>query len=98
MFPNKIQVGGIGYAVQTVPFVEIDQNRNYQGACRPRLAVIEVLNDLAEDRQKQVLAHELIHAMMFEAGINDHDEDMVERLGIVFHQVLKDNDFTFMRS
>jgi hypothetical protein len=30
-----------------------------------------------------------------EAGYNDHDEDMVNRLGIILHQVLKDNRFDF---
>jgi Zn-dependent peptidase ImmA (M78 family) len=95
MIPNKVKVAGVEYQVKEVPFVEIEHNRNYQGACRYSESTIEILNSLSKDRKEQVFVHELLHAIFNEAGYNDHEEDMVNRLGIILHQVLKDNRFDF---
>jgi hypothetical protein len=59
--------------------------------------IIEVDPDMAKDRKANVLIHELLHAMLFEAGYDEQDEDQVRRLGNVLSQVLRDNDFGFMR-
>jgi hypothetical protein len=39
----------------------------------------------------------LLHACLFEAGYDEQDEEQVRRLGNVLTQVLRDNDFGFMR-
>jgi len=93
--PSSIRVAGIDYDVIEKDFVEIDGNRNYQGSCCYTKAKIELLNSLSKDRKEQVLIHELVHAIFNEAGFDNQEEDVVNRLSIVLYQVLKDNNLYF---
>lgn len=95
MIPAKVNVCGIEYDVIEKDFVEINHNRNYQGACSYSDGTIEVLKELQETRKEQVFCHELVHAMFNEAGFDEQDEDTVNRLGIVLYQVLKENKLYF---
>lgn len=58
---------------------------------------IEIDSDMSLTRKHNVLIHELLHAMLFEAGIEAQDEDLVNRLAHVLHQVMRDNDFDFIK-
>ena len=58
--------------------------------------LIEINDKIHKTRQDQTLVHELTHAMFFEAGLED-EEDLVNRLGLILYQVLKDNDFSWLR-
>lgn len=90
---RKIKVGGINYQVVEKPFIEVDGDKNMLGSCSCENSTIEILESMNEERKEQVLAHELTHAIFLEAGYDfaDQDEDMVNRVGNVLHQVLKDN-------
>lgn len=88
----KIKVGGVDYSVNKVPFVEINGSRDFLGLCDYYKSVIEYDTALKLDRKGQVVIHELVHAIFHEAGFNAQEEDTVNRLGIVLHQVIKDND------
>ena len=89
---ENYKIGQINYSVQFKEFVIIEEEAFYQGSCDYEKCEITILERLDETRQEQVLAHELVHALLFEAGFNqEHDEDMVQRLGIVLHQFLNDN-------
>ena len=95
MIPNNVSVVGINYKVVEKPYIEIDGSRDYQGACFYATTEIQLLNDLSDERKKQVFIHELTHAVFHEAGFEEQDEDMINRIGIVLHQVLKDNNIYF---
>jgi len=86
---KRIKVGGVHYEVREVP--ELMRKYNLFGQVTYSDAVIEVERELPEERKEQVIIHELVHAMLFEAGIEEQDEDLVNRLGKVLHQVLRDN-------
>lgn len=93
MLPCKVKIAGIEYQVKEVEgnlekFNNLGQINYYKG-------IIEIDKSLADDRKEQVLVHEILHGIFFEAGFEDHEEDMINRLSIVLHQVLKDNDFNF---
>ena len=88
---DKIKVGGITYSIVEQDFVEINGNRNYLGSCDYDNATINVLKELCDEKKEQVIVHELTHAIFHEAGYDEHDEDMVNRIGLMLHQVLKDN-------
>jgi len=45
---------------------------------------------LSESRKEQTFVHELTHAIFYEAGVEEQDEDMINRVSLVLHQVLKD--------
>lgn len=95
MIPNNVIVSGINYTVIEKPFVEINGSRNYQGGCFYTDCKIELSSDLPKTRKEQVFCHELVHAIFNEAGFDDQNEDMINRLGIVLYQVLKDNKLHF---
>jgi hypothetical protein len=92
---KKIKVGGIYYDVE---YKELVSESNAQlGWCRYDKARIEINNTVNEQVQEQTLIHELTHAMFNEAGIDiENEEDVVNKLGLILHQVLQDNDFSFI--
>lgn len=96
---NEVKVGGVNYSIDwNKEVVIIDGDANYAGGVRYTTSEIEILDEMSEYRKKETFAHELLHAMLFEAGYKEeHDEEMVVRLGLVLNQVLQDNDFSWMQ-
>ena len=92
---ESIKVGGINYEVELKDLSTRDDERLQLGWCVFKENKIEINETLTQPRIEQTLIHELVHAIMYEAGL-EQDEDMVNRIGLVLHQVLKDNDFSWM--
>ena len=94
---ESIKVAGITYDVE---FKELEIDEGMQlGWCKFAESKIEINNHkVSEQKQKQTLIHEMTHAIFNEAGIELEDEEnIVNKVGIVLHQVLKDNDFSFLQ-
>lgn len=91
--PLTVKVSSVAYDVVEKSFIEIDGNRNYQGVCRYADTRIELLDDLSDERKVDTFFHELTHAIFYEAGFEEQDEDMINRVAKVFYQVVKDNNF-----
>lgn len=91
--PTEIKVGGVIYNIVLKPYIEIESDRNYQGMCDYMNTEISILSDLSKERMKDVFIHELTHAIFYEAGFDDQDEDMINRVGKVLYQVVSDNEF-----
>lgn len=92
--PQKITVGHIIYTVQYMDSLNhMDETLSLEGeilgACDYDTATITLKTELSKERMEQVFCHELAHAMFYEAGFDEHDEDMINRLGIVLHGMLK---------
>lgn len=96
---DKIKVGGITY---DVVYTE-DISGFLYGSCNYEKGKILISSKTGEERQQQTLIHEMLHAIMFETGLTqeeedeDREEEMVNRISLVLHQVLADNDFSFLR-
>ena len=96
---KQVKVCGVTYDVEwDKEIVIIDGDAHYIGSCDQNNTKIEILNELSQERKNQVFVHELTHAMLNEANYKEHDEELVERLSIILHQVLKDNDFNWIRN
>lgn len=90
---EKIKIGGMEYQVKEVEFDKSDDNV-ILGECRFEKAEILINENLSDSRKEQTLFHEMVHAMLFESGSNEYDnEELVNQLGLIMYQVLKDNDF-----
>ena len=87
-----IKVGSVNYTVETLDTVEYEGDKNYFGLCRYKENKLQILNGLEESRKESVLIHELTHAILHEAGFDDHEEDTANRIAKILHQVIKDND------
>lgn len=94
---NKIKVGGMDYEEV---FKELDSTDGVQlGWCDYAKSKIEINNhNVSEQKQKQTVIHEMTHAILHEAGVElgDDEERIVNHIGLVLHQVLKDNDFGWL--
>ncbi|MEC2070328.1 hypothetical protein [Alkalihalophilus marmarensis] len=87
----EIKVGGVIYTVKELPVVDIGGDRNYSGACDYNQTTIELEEGLSDERKNDVLFHEITHAIFYEAGFAEQDEDMINRVGKVISQVFNDN-------
>ncbi|WP_277630391.1 ImmA/IrrE family metallo-endopeptidase [Atopococcus tabaci] len=95
---DKVKVGALDYDVFIQEhFTSHDDDRNLWGYCDYEKQEIYVRESLKETKREQVFVHEMLHAMFLAAGYMQHEEDMVQRLGQVMHQVLRENDFSWLR-
>lgn len=95
---DSIKIGGIDYAIVRK---ELKHDDGVQlGWCKYVEATIEINNhDVNEQKQTQTIIHEMTHAIIHEAGLGfgDDDERVTNHLALILHQVLKDNDFSWVR-
>jgi hypothetical protein len=94
---DEVKVAGIEYSVEEKEVVIIEDCKSYAGLCNYKDARIEILKDMSPGRKEETLVHEILHAALFEAGYKDHDEELVGRVSKVLYQILKDNDFSWLR-
>lgn len=91
-YKQPMKIGGIVYTVEEVPVVIVNGNRNNAASCDHNISHIQILETVSEERKRDLLAHEVMHAIFYEAGYEDDDqEEMVNRLAKVFRSVLDDN-------
>jgi hypothetical protein len=92
---RTFRVGTIDYEVTETP--DLLRKHDLMGQVTFDDGIIEIEPLLSQQRKQNVLIHELLHACLYEAGYDEQDEEQVRRLGNVLTQVLRDNDFEFMR-
>lgn len=95
MIPINVKVAGVAYDVFQKDYIEIESDRNYQGACNYIKTEILLLSELGKERKEQIFVHELLHAVFYEAGYEEQDEEMIDRVSKVLYQVMKDNKLNF---
>lgn len=91
---DKVKIGGIVYSVEIKEDL-VGHTGNW-GETNLKKTTIVLDSNMSKQRTDQTLVHEIVHGIFEEAGF-EQDEDKVNRLGIVLYQVLKDNDFSFLR-
>jgi hypothetical protein len=88
---KQLKVGGTIYTVNEVNGLlrKLSMYGNVDfGDC-----IIQIDADMSDERKEQTIIHETLHAVHFEAGYNpeEQDEDMINRVANVLHQVIVDN-------
>lgn len=91
---DKVKIGGIDYSIEIKEDL-VGHTGNW-GETNLKKTTIALDSNMSKQRTNQTLVHEIVHGIFEEAGF-EQDEDKVNRLGIVLYQVLKDNDFSFLR-
>lgn len=96
---DKLKVGGIVYDVE---FKELDAESGVQlGWCNYVKSKFEINNhNVSVQKQEQTIIHEMTHAIIHESGLGfgDDEERIVNHISLTLHQVLKDNDFSWLRN
>jgi hypothetical protein len=90
-----IKVAGNYYTVNVNPQIAVVQGN--WGLCSYGDNTIQIADGLCENRTHDVLVHEMTHALLYEAGYDDHEEEQCNRIAKVLYQMLCDNDFGFLR-
>jgi len=93
--PKSINILGIQYEVQEKPIISRDDAR--KGEIDFINCVISIDEALPADSKKQVLFHEVLHAVCDLLGLYDigEDEHKVQALATGLHLVLKENKVIF---
>jgi hypothetical protein len=93
VIPNAVKIAGLEYNV-----TDVDGLAEHHGLCGQVLyerCLIKLDSSLPADKKEQVFVHELVHGIFEQSGYDEQNEEMVNRLGIVLYQVLKDNKLYF---
>lgn len=93
MKENCWKIGGVNYKVIKVK--GLAKEHGVIGQILYDDLIIKIDADLPVDRQEETFIHEMLHGVFFEAGYTEQDEDMINRIGKVLYQVLKDNGAKF---
>lgn len=95
---ESVKIGGLTYDVEEVEgLANRELEPNLGGQIDYRSLVISVEKSFAKQLQNQMFVHELTHGILVEAGYLEHEEEQADRISRVLYQVLKDNDFSFLR-
>lgn len=91
--PKHVKISGIKYTVVLKKRLE-DSGDACWGVTDYPGATIYIRKELSEQKQRQTLMHEMVHAMMHEAGLDDicNDEKIVNPLGNMLDSTLASND------
>lgn len=91
----EFRIGGMVYFVEDASNLARKHDawgKVYYDTCK-----IEIEEELCENRKKEVIVHELLHAMFHEAGFSQQDEEVINRVGLILHRFLQDNDLSIFR-
>lgn len=94
---KKVKVGGVTYKIKKVKNL-VDDGEECFGICDRRDLAIKINDSINDQRYNQTLIHEIMHAVFDEAGLDlDNEEDIVNRISLVWYQVLIENKFDFFK-
>lgn len=93
--PKTIRIGSVDYDVAYQR--GLSSGDALLGQINYNHCEIRIEESLPASRAREVLAHEIAHGMLNEAGYDEHDEEQANRIGKVLAMLLRDNDFSFMR-
>lgn len=95
---QKIKIGGIDYDIFVKDLSEFDEPNSFRmGQHSEMQTSIEISDKLPKQKRNQTFVHEMLHAVVCESGaVLENEEDVVNQMGLVLYQALKDNDLSFI--
>ena len=96
---KEIRVGGIDYDVSVKDLSHCDSPELIRlGNHNEADMKIEISDRLPRQKRNQTFIHEMLHAVVCESGaVIENEEDIVNQMGLVLYQVLRDNDLSFIK-
>ena len=89
---QAIKIGPIHYVVKEVEGLR-DGDEKLDGNIKYGEGVIYVEASLTGSPRRQVLWHEILHALVVHTGRRKHDDELIDALAYGIMQVLQDNPF-----
>ena len=96
---KEIRVGGIDYDVSVKDLSHCDSPELIRlGNHNEADMKIEISDRLPRQKRNQTFIHEMLHAVVCESGaVIENEEDVVNQMGLVLYQILRDNDLSFIK-
>lgn len=93
MIPSQLVIGGNNWTIRLQDEVTGDDGDKLEGLCEHSLHTITISSALAEQRQKETLVHETLHALSDFIGIDGKltEEEFVTRISPVLTLFLDQN-------
>lgn len=91
--PSKVRIGGVDYKVAFKDIIHMDGKTTWSGKISYNDTFIEILNSINHQRQCETFFHEVVHGILDEFGIKDHDEYLVDSMAKGLYQLMRDNYF-----
>jgi len=89
---EQIKIGATKYRIVTEKnLVGDDGLKRLDGHIRYSSSEIKLDADLGPQARRQVIWHEVLHGIMTHAGIETHDEHLIEAISYGLMNVLQDN-------
>lgn len=98
--PKSVKIGGFLWTIREAQALPSDPNPDpYNGECNLDLQLISIDPLLTSQHKRQVLLHEILHAIVWQSGLGDatgwltdeQAENLVTVLSHSLYQVLRDN-------
>jgi hypothetical protein len=87
--PSEVKIGGVVYTI--VPDKRLSDEYGILGRARCQVQVIELDADMARDAKAATLLHEVIHAILYQTGHDEHVEPHIRALGYGLLVFMRDN-------
>jgi len=87
----KIKIGPQKFKVVHVRDLRDKKDVSYFGLITYGKSIIEIEDSIDKFSKHQVLWHEILHGLLTQAGISNHEESMIDALAYGIIQVLDDN-------
>lgn len=84
--PKQVAIGPITYKV-----AEVKTGDSICGDCNTMKCLIRINKTMDPQIKRVTLWHEIVHGILFTAGMLDHDEQIVDAIAHGVVQVLRDN-------
>tara|TARA_R100000234_G_scaffold33593_1_gene19747 strand:- start:344 stop:637 length:294 start_codon:yes stop_codon:yes gene_type:complete len=75
----KLNIGGHNYNIECLDLQHEDSSKELYGRHLVRNSEILINNKINKERQEETLIHEIIHAILVNAG-HEHDEGIIDAL------------------
>ena len=89
---DKIRIGPVDFDIEYhKTLVSGDNSTKLDGEILHQISTIRLEMGTSPQFRRMILWHEIVHAILTQAGYHDHDEQMMEVLASGIMQVLRDN-------
>jgi hypothetical protein len=91
---RQIKILGLTYEIEEVEYISREELKLAHIDYLHQK--IQILSDLGKQKKEQALMHEVLHGIYNALGLDYTDEENIQRIACVLHQVITDNRSLFL--
>ncbi|RJE47664.1 hypothetical protein A7K50_03180 [Dehalobacter sp. MCB1] len=93
--PDVVRIGADDFKIVYPEVIIIGNKCDYAGSINTETKQIALLEEYTPEQRLSPFFHELVHGIFREANLRElfENEDVVDRVGRVLHQIMRDNYF-----